>query len=201
MITVGLTGGIGSGKSTVADLLSSYGAVIIDADVLAREAVAPGSAGMERVLAEFGAEVLGSDGSLDRARLGSLVFADADRRAALNAIVHPYVRARSEALMAAAPTDAVVVQVVPLLVENGLQGGYDVVVVVDVSPETQLHRLVDTRGMSESDARARMGAQSSREARLAAADVVVPNDGDLEALRAAVDALWAQLAGDSAARV
>jgi dephospho-CoA kinase len=193
VITVGLTGGIGSGKSTVADLLASYGAVVIDADVLAREAVAPGSAGLDRVVAEFGPGVRAADGSLDRARLGSLVFADPERRAALNAIVHPYVRARSEELTAAAPGDAVVVQVVPLLVENGLQSGYDVVVVVDVSPETQLRRLVDVRGMTEADAGARIAAQADPDVRRAAADVVLDNDGEIAALEPQVRALWDRL--------
>lgn len=201
MTRVGLTGGIGSGKSEVARLLAEHGAVVVDADDLAREAVAPGTDGLAAVVAEFGTAVLAADGSLDRARLGRVVFGDPTRRAALEAIVHPYVGRRSAELVAAAPPDAVVVYDVPLLVENGLQDGFDVVVVVDASEETRLRRLVDGRGMPEADARARMAAQSSRAERLAVADVVVPNDGDLDALRDAVDALWAQLAGGSAARV
>jgi dephospho-CoA kinase len=191
--SVGLTGGIGSGKSAVAELLSSYGAVIVDADVLAREAVAPGSPGLARVVEEFGPDVLAGDGSLDRARLAGLVFADPDRRAALNAIVHPYVRRRSEELTAAAPEGAVVVQVVPLLVENDLQGGYDVVVVVDASDEVQEQRLVGLRGMTPEDARARIAAQAGREERRAAADVVIDNDGTRAELEKQVRELWDRL--------
>jgi dephospho-CoA kinase len=191
--SVGLTGGIGSGKSAVAELLSSYGAVIVDADVLAREAVAPGSPGLARVVEEFGPDVLAADGSLDRARLAGLVFADTDRRAALNAIVHPYVRRRSEELTAAAPEGAVVVQVVPLLVENDLQGGYDVVVVVDASDEVQEQRLVGLRGMTPEDARARIAAQAGREERRAAADVVIDNDGTRAELEEQVRELWDRL--------
>jgi dephospho-CoA kinase len=191
--SVGLTGGIGSGKSAVAELLSSYGAVIVDADILAREAVAPGSPGLARVVEEFGPDVLAADGSLDRARLAGLVFADPDRRAALNAIVHPYVRRRSEELTAAAPEGAVVVQVVPLLVENDLQGGYDVVVVVDASDEVQEQRLVGLRGMTPEDARARIAAQAGREERRAAADVVIDNDGTRAELEKQVRELWDRL--------
>ena len=198
VITVGLTGGIGSGKSTVAELLSSYGAVIIDADVLAREAVAPGTPGLARVVAEFGPEVLEPDGTLDRARLGALVFADPDRLAILNAIVHPVVRARSDELAAGAPAAAVLVHVIPLLVENGLTG-FDVVVVVDASEEIELSRLLGGRGMTETDARARIAAQATREQRRAAADVVIDNDGDLAALTTQVDRLWADLGRRSAA--
>jgi dephospho-CoA kinase len=191
VITVGLTGGIGSGKSTVAELLSSYGAVVIDADVLAREAVAPGTSGLARVVEQFGPDVLAADGTLDRPRLAAIVFGSPQRLAALNAIVHPYVRQRSEELTTAALDDAVVVQVIPLLVENGLTG-FDVVVVVDVSPETQLRRLTE-RGMNEADARARIAAQATREERRAAADVVIANEGDLESLRKQVQALWERL--------
>ena len=195
MITVGLTGGIGSGKSTVAELLTSYGAVVVDADVLAREAVAPGTPGLARVVEEFGPGVLAADGSLDRSRLASLVFGNPERLAALNAIVHPYVAARRAELTeaaAAAHADAVVVFDVPLLVENGLTD-YDVVVVVDASAETQLRRLVDVRGMDESQARARMAAQAGREERRAVADVVIDNDRDLAHLREQVVHLWARL--------
>jgi dephospho-CoA kinase len=191
VITVGLTGGIGSGKSTVAELLSSYGAVIIDADVLAREAVAPGTPGLARVVEQFGPEVLAADGSLDRQRLAVLVFGNPERLAALNAIVHPYVRRRSEELTAAASDDAVVVQVIPLLVENALTD-FDVVVVVDASLETQLQRLAD-RGMDPADARARIAAQAAGAQRRAAADVVIDNDGDLASLREQVRALWHRL--------
>jgi len=161
--------------------------------VLAREAVAPGTPGLAAVRTEFGAGVLAPDGSLDRARLGEIVFADPQRLTALNAIVHPYVRRRSEELTAAAADDAVVVQVIPLLVENGLTD-FDVVVVVDASLENQLRRLVDERGMDEAAARERVAAQASREERCAAADVVIGNDGDLDVLRAQVDRLWQDLA-------
>ncbi len=147
MITVGLTGGIGSGKSEVARLLAAHGAVVVDADALAREAVAPGTPGLAAVVAEFGPEVLAADGSLDRAALGRVVFGDDTRLAALEAIVHPYVGRRSAELMAAAAPGSVVVYDVPLLVEKGLQDGYDVVVVVDAADDVRLHRLVDRRGM------------------------------------------------------
>jgi dephospho-CoA kinase len=197
VIKVGLTGGIGSGKSEVARLLAGHGAVIVDADVLAREAVAPGSAGLDRVVAEFGPDVLDADGSLDRSKLAQVVFADPERLATLNAIIHPFVRRRSAEIVAAAPVDAVVVEDVPLLVENNLQGRYDVVVVVDASPGTQVGRLTRVRGMSEPDALARMSAQATREQRAAVADVVIDNDGDLGALRTQTDALWERLAGSS----
>ena len=197
MIKVGLTGGIGSGKSVVARLLAGHGAIVIDADVLAREAVAPGSAGLARVVAEFGPEVLGADGSLDRSKLAQVVFADPDRLARLNAIIHPYVRRRSTEIVAAAPADAVVVEDVPLLVENNLQARYDVVVVVDASPETQLGRLTRVRGMTASDAQARMTTQATREQRAAVADVIIDNDGDLGALETQTDALWERLSGPS----
>ena len=197
MIKVGLTGGIGSGKSEVARLLAGHGAVVIDADVLAREAVAPGSEGLDRVVAEFGPDVLAADGSLDRAELARIVFADADRLATLNAIVHPYVRRRSAEIMAGAPADGVVVNDVPLLVENNLQTGYDVVVVVDASPETQVSRLTGARGMSEAEALARMAAQVTREQRVAVADVIIDNNGDRGALKTQIDVLWERLSGSS----
>ncbi|MDQ1621274.1 MAG: dephospho-CoA kinase [Actinomycetota bacterium] len=193
MITVGLTGGIGSGKSEVARRLAARGAVVIDADVLAREALAPGTDGLAKVVAQFGDAVLSPDGSLDRPGLGRIVFADPQRLAALNAIVHPYVGRRSQELIAAAPADAVVVYDVPLLVENNLAPSYDVVVVVDVPPETQLARLTQQRGMTEADARARMSAQAAREQRRSVADVVIDNDGDLKSLDAQVAQLWADL--------
>jgi dephospho-CoA kinase len=195
VITVGLTGGIGSGKSEVARLLARRGAVLVDADALAREAVASGSEGLARVVAEFGTEILAADGSLDRPKLAQIVFGDADRLATLNAIVHPYVGRRSAEMMAAAAADAVVVYDVPLLVENQLEQAYDVVVVVDVSPETQVDRLTRIRGMAQAEAEARMAAQATRDQRLAAADVVIDNDGELVALTAQADALWERLSG------
>lgn len=201
MTSVGLTGGIGSGKSEVARLLAERGAVVVDADELAREAVAPGTEGLAAVVREFGSEVLAEDGSLDRARLGRVVFGDDSRRRALEAIVHPYVARRREEIARQASPGSVMVYDVPLLVENGLQDDFDVVVVVDAADETRLRRLVAARGMPEADARARMAAQCTRGERLAEADVVVANDGDLAALRAEVDRLWARLAGGSADRV
>ena len=193
VLRVGLSGGIGSGKSQVARGLAERGAVVIDADVLAREVVTPGSPGLAAVVAEFGTDVLAPDGSLDRPGLGSVVFGDADRLAALNAIVHPLVAARTRELIAAAPADAIVVHDVPLLVENGLAGAYDVVVIVDATEETRLGRLTRDRGMSVADARARIAAQASREQRLAVADVVIDNNGPLDALDPQLDALWGRL--------
>jgi dephospho-CoA kinase len=198
VITVGLTGGIGSGKSLVARLLAAHGAVVVDADALAREALAPGTDGLAGVVAEFGPEVLAADGSLDRPRLGRIVFADPESLARLNEIVHPYVGRRSQELMAAAPADAIVVYDVPLLVENDLQAHYDVVVVVDAPADVQMARLVGGRGMSEDDARARMAAQASRETRSAVADVVIDNSGDLSRLQLQVETLWQELRGRAA---
>ncbi|GAA2682713.1 dephospho-CoA kinase [Streptomyces aculeolatus] len=193
MLTVGLTGGIGAGKSAVSRLLASYGAVIVDSDRIAREVVEPGTPGLAAVVAEFGDGVLAADGSLDRAKLGGIVFADADRLRVLNAIVHPLVRDRSAALQEAAGPDAVVVNDVPLLAENDLAGLYDVVVVVDAAPATQLDRLVRLRGMAEDEARARMAAQATREQRLAIADIVVDNDGTQAELAERVRKLWEEL--------
>jgi len=193
MLKVGLTGGIGAGKSEVSRLLASYGAVVVDADLIAREVVAPGTPGLAAVVAEFGPEVLLPDGALDRPRLGGIVFADPARLAALNAIVHPLVGRRSAELEAAAGPGDVVLHDVPLLAENGLAGLYDLVVVVDAADATRLERLVRLRGMAEGEARARMAAQSSREDRLAVADLVIDNDGPLELLEPQVRALWEQL--------
>jgi dephospho-CoA kinase len=175
-------------------LLVECGAVLIDADRIAREVVAPGTPGLAAVVDAFGKDVLTPDGSLDRPRLGSIVFADAEKLAVLNSIVHPLVGARSRALEEAAPDDAVVIHDVPLLTENGLAPLYDLVIVVDASPETQLHRLVHLRGMTEEDARARMAAQATREKRLEIADIVIDNDVPLEELRRRVGDVWAELA-------
>ncbi|WP_031036001.1 dephospho-CoA kinase [Streptomyces sp. NRRL F-5650] len=193
MLKVGLTGGIGAGKSEVSRLLVEHGAVLVDADRIAREVVAPGTPGLAAVVEAFGEEVLAADGTLDRPKLGSIVFSDPDRLAVLNGIVHPLVGERSRALEAAAAEDAVVVHDVPLLTENGLAPLYDVVVVVDADPATQLDRLVRLRGMTEQDARARMAAQATREQRREIADVVVDNDVPLEELRRRVEELWAAL--------
>lgn len=193
MVKVGLTGGIGAGKSEVSRLLASYGAVIVDADKIAREVVEPGTPGLAAVIAEFGEDVLSADGTLDRPKLGTIVFTDPQKLQALNAIVHPLVGARSAELEAAAGPDAVVVHDVPLLTENGLAPLYDLVVVVDATPDTQLDRLVRLRGMAESEAKARMEAQASREKRLAIADLVIDNDGPLEALEPQVREVWQNL--------
>ncbi|MFF9483122.1 dephospho-CoA kinase [Streptomyces sp. NPDC014733] len=193
MVKVGLTGGIGAGKSEVSRLLASYGAVIVDADKIAREVVAPGTPGLAAVVAEFGDGVLTEDGALDRPKLGSIVFSDPAKLQALNAIVHPLVGARSAELEASAGPDAVVIHDVPLLTENGLAPLYDLVVVVDAAPATQLDRLVRLRGMSEDEAKARMSAQATREQRLAVADVVIDNDGPLDALERQVREVWGRL--------
>ncbi|MGA5328619.1 dephospho-CoA kinase [Streptomyces griseoincarnatus] len=193
MLTVGLTGGIGAGKSEVSQLLVERGAVLIDADRIAREVVEPGTPGLAAVVEAFGEEILAEDGSLDRPRLGALVFNDPDKLATLNSIVHPLVGARSRELEEAAPEDAVVVHDVPLLTENGLARLYDVVIVVDAGTGTQLDRLVRLRGMSEEDARARMAAQATREQRRAVADIVIDNDVPLDALERRVKEVWADL--------
>jgi dephospho-CoA kinase len=193
MLRLGLTGGIGSGKSEVSRLLAGYGAVLIDSDRIAHEVVEPGTPGLAAVVAEFGQGVLTEDGALDRTGLGRVVFGDPDRLRALTSIVHPLIRARSAELEAAVGPDAVVVHDVPLLVENGMAPMYDLVVVVDASPETQLDRLVRLRGMTETDARERMAVQATREARREVADVVIDNDGPLERLEQQVRALWERL--------
>ncbi|MFE3598491.1 dephospho-CoA kinase [Streptomyces sp. NPDC059142] len=200
MLRMGLTGGIGSGKSEVSRLLTGFGAVLIDSDRIAREVVAPGTPGLAAVLAEFGPDVRTSEGALDRPALGRIVFGDPERLRALNAIVHPLVRARSAELEAQAGPDAIVVHDVPLLVENGMAGLYDLVVVVDATPETQLDRLVRLRGMTEHAARERMAAQATREARRAVADLVIDNDGPLERLEPQVRAVWRTATERAAAR-
>ncbi|GHA82354.1 dephospho-CoA kinase [Streptomyces termitum] len=194
MLKTGLTGGIGAGKSEVSRLLVSYGAVLIDADRIAREVVEPGTPGLAAIVAAFGEDVLTPDGTLDRPRLGSVVFADPERLAALNAIVHPLVGARSAELEGAAGPGDVVIHDVPLLTENGLAPLYDLVVVVDASPETQLDRLVGLRGMTEDEAKARMAVQATRAARLEIADLVIDNDGPLDALEPQVRKVWEELA-------
>ncbi|AWL37832.1 MULTISPECIES: dephospho-CoA kinase [Streptomyces] len=193
MLKVGLTGGIGAGKSEVSRLLVRCGAVLVDADRIAREVVEPGTPGLASVVETFGPGILAADGTLDRPALGAIVFADPDRLAALNALVHPLVAARSAELERAAGPDAIVVHDVPLLAENGLAPLYDLVVVVDAAPGTQLDRLVRLRGMTERDARARMAAQATREQRLAVADLVVDNDGPLDDLEPQVRRIWADL--------
>ena len=187
---VGLTGGIGAGKSAVAARLAELGAVVIDADRVARDVVAPGTEGLAEVVATFGPEVVGPDGSLDRPALARLVFPDPDARERLEKIIHPRVRARTAQLVAAAPSGAVVVNDVPLLVEAGLARTFDLVVVVLAGEETRRRRLVDHRGMTPDEAGQRIAAQATDEQRRAVADVVLDNDGSLADLRAAVDRLW-----------
>ncbi|MER6389542.1 dephospho-CoA kinase [Streptomyces sp. NPDC001523] len=199
MLKVGLTGGIGAGKSEVSRLLAGYGAVVVDADRIAREVVEPGTPGLAAVVAAFGESVLTPQGTLDRPRLGSLVFTDAEKLRTLNAIVHPLVGARSAELERAAGADAIVVHDVPLLTENGLASLYDLVVVVDASPDTQLARLTARRGMTEDEARSRMAAQATREQRLAIATLVIDNDGPLEALEPQVRKVWEELTARAAA--
>jgi dephospho-CoA kinase len=184
-----LTGGAGAGKSTVAARLRELGAVVIDADALAREVLEPGSEGLGEVVTAFGETVLRPDGSLDRAALAAVVFANPERRRELEAITHPRIAARTSELLAAAPDDAVVVHDVPLLVEKALAPAYDLVVVVDAPVERRVERLVG-RGLSEADARARIAAQATRAERQAVADVWLVNDGSVADLVAAVDVLW-----------
>ena len=193
---VGLTGGVGSGKSTTAALLAAHGAVVIDADRIAREVVEPGTDGFRAVVDAFGPDVVGADGALDRAALAARVFAGDAELARLNAIVHPLVGRRSAELMAAAPPEAVLAYDVPLLVESGRRDEFDLVVVVLADPDVRIARLAG-RGMAEPDARARMAKQASDEQRRALADVVLTNDGDRAALAAQVDALWARIAGEA----
>ena len=194
---VGLTGGVASGKSTVASILAELGAVVVDADLLAREVVAPGTPGLAAVVAEFGDGVLGADGSLDRPALGAVVFADEAARRRLEAIVHPLVRARGRELEEAAPPGAVVVHDIPLLAETGQAAGFDAVVVVDVPVETQVERMVSQRGMSREDAEARIAAQATREQRLAVATYVVDNTGTREDLRDRVTEVFEKLTARS----
>lgn len=187
---IGLTGGIGAGKSAVAARLAELGAVIIDSDQLARAAVAPGTEGLAEVVAAFGEGVLTESGELNRTALARLVFDDEAARRRLEKIIHPRVRARSAEIVTAAPADAVVVNDVPLLVEAGLAPSFDLVIVVLADDEVRLSRLAQSRGMSEADARARMGAQATDEQRRAVADVVIVNNGTRAELLAAVDEAW-----------
>lgn len=196
---VGLTGGIGSGKSAVSALFAAHGAVVVDADQIAREVVEPGTEGLAGVVAAFGAGVLRPDGSLDRAVLGSLVFADPAALATLNAILHPLIAARTRERIEAAAGATVLIHDVPLLVENGLQDGYDAVVVVAAEPATQLARLVGRRGMAEADAQARIAAQAPLADKLAVATYVINNDGPRDALAPQVAAVWTALVGKARA--
>jgi dephospho-CoA kinase len=194
MLLVGLTGGIGSGKSTVAEMLGEHGAIVIDADDLARLAVDPGTPGFERLVAEFGERILDGAGGLDRAALAEVVFRDPEARRRLETIVHPEVgKLFAEQAARYRDTDRVVVYSVPLLVEAGLRDAFDVVVTVETSKEARAGRLEAGRGMSKLTARERMDAQASDEERRQAADIVIGNDGSLDDLRRDVAALWATL--------
>ena len=193
MLRVGLTGGIGAGKSEVARRLAAYGAVLIDADAVAREVVEPGTPGLAAVREAFGPDVLRPDGSLDRERLGDLVFADPQSRAKLNGIVHPLVRDRMAGLEEQAAGAEVIVHDIPLLAEGGGAALFDEVVVVDVPPRVQLERLVRERSLSREQAQARIAAQADRDARLAVATLIVDNSGSLSELDREVGELWAEL--------
>jgi len=196
MLRVGLTGGIGSGKSAVSERLTAHGAVIIDADKAARAVVEPGTPGLARVAETFGPGVLREDGSLDRPKLAEIVFGDEAARAKLNAIVHPlvhdYMRAAEQSAVGAAGDNAVIIHDVPLLAEGGRGSEFDLVIVVDVPPEIQVERLA-ARGMPEEQARARMAAQATREQRLAVADIVIDNSGTLADLDRRITEVWADL--------
>jgi len=196
LLRVGLTGGIGSGKSAVSERLTALGAVVLDADQAARAVVEPGTQGLARIAETFGPGVLREDGSLDRAKLAEIVFADEAARGRLNAIVHPLVhehmRAAEQAALEVRGDDAVIVHSVPLLAEGDRGKEFDLVIVVDVPPELQVERLA-ARGMPAEQARARMAAQATREQRLAIADIVVDNSGTLADLDRRLASVWAQL--------
>jgi dephospho-CoA kinase len=192
MLQIGLTGGIGAGKSTVARRLAELGATVVDSDKIAREVVEPGTPGLTEIVAAFGVEVLAEDGSLNRPALAAKVFGHEENRARLNSIVHPRVRDRAVELTGKAPADGIVVQDIPLLVENGMAPAFHLVVVVDADVELRVRRLTTSRGMDEKDVRARIAAQASEEQRREAADVWLDNSGTEEEIRAAVDELWLQ---------
>ncbi|MBK5239537.1 MAG: dephospho-CoA kinase [Actinomycetales bacterium] len=196
MYLIGLTGGIASGKSTVARRLADHGAVVIDADIVAREVVAPGTPALAAIARKFGPTILDAGGALDRARLGSIVFGNSEQLEKLNAIVHPAVKLRTAELLTqarASNPDAVIVYDVPLLVEADVAHNYDEVVVASAPEDVRVQRMVELRGMTEEAARARIGAQASEAKRLAIADVVIDTGGGLQHTLAQVDALWARI--------
>jgi dephospho-CoA kinase len=194
VLLVGLTGGIGSGKSTVARLLAARGALVVDADEVARSVVEPGRPALDQLVEEFGPSVLEPTGNLDRARLAELAFAGAERTAALNAITHPAIEAEFARRIRAAPPDAVVVCDVPLLVESATARarGYEYVIVIDAPRSVRLERLA-ARGVERADAEARMARQANDDDRRAAANFVIDNAGDPAALVTAVDKVWREL--------
>lgn len=201
MFRIGLTGGIAAGKSVATARLAELGALVVDHDQLAREAVAPGSVGLAEIVAAFGADILAPDGSLDRPALGALVFADAAARSRLNDIVHPEVRrlsAEREARAAAADPAAVVVHDIPLLVETGQAGHFHLVVVVHTPAEQRVRRLVEVRGLSEDAARSRLASQAADDERLAVADFTLDGSGSEDDLRSQVDTLWQRVAAEVA---
>lgn len=194
MIRVGLTGGIASGKSVVGDEFTRLGALVIDSDQLARDVVAAGSPGLAQVVARFGEAVLASDGSLDRAALGRLIFGDEKARADLNSIIHPLVLQAREGIEAQVSDPfTIVVAMIPLLVELRMMDQYDAVVVVDVDEQTQLERLMTRNHLDEAQARARIAAQATRVERLRVADYVIRNDGTMDQLRERAHAVWHEL--------
>jgi dephospho-CoA kinase len=197
---VGLTGGIASGKSTVSSILRELGAVVIDADQLAREVVAKGTPGLAAVVEAFGPDVLTADGELDRPRMGGLVFNDETLRRTLEAIVHPLVFERYAELEASAPTDGIVVHDIPLLVESGRAGEFDAVIVVDAPEELQVERMVRDRGWTEEDGRARIAAQATRDQRRQVATYLIENTGTREDLRARVHEVYDELVQQALAR-
>jgi dephospho-CoA kinase len=202
VLLVGLTGGIGSGKSTVARMLQARGAVVFDADVLARQAVEPGTPAYRAIVERFGAHILAPGGDIDREALASIVFADPAARRDLEAIVHPEVRRMfAEASEAYADTDAVVVLSAPLLVETGMHTAFDVLIVVSATERTQIERLMRDRGMSEEKIRARIAAQAPLEEKAAVADILIDNEGTLEELEAQVERAWQELRARAAAKV
>ena len=199
-LSVALTGGIASGKSTVADLFADRGAVIIDSDLLAREVVEPGTEGLAEIIDRFGAGVLDGDGRLNRAGLGEIIFADETARQDLNRIIHPRVRARRTELIAAAPDDAVSISVIPLLVETGVRDRFAGIILVDLPVAEQLRRLMARNHMTADQAQARIRGQATRAERLAVADWVIDNSGTPVNLPPQVDRVWTQLVLEKVSR-
>jgi len=193
MYLIGLTGGIASGKSTIARRLAEHGAIIIDADIVSREVVAPGSPALASIALEFGEDMIDSEGTLNRAKLGALVFSDAKKLEKLNAIMHPAVKTRSAEVLAKARADnpdSVIVYDVPLLVEADIARNYDEIIVASAPEETRIKRMIQLRGLTDEEAKARIGAQASEAKRLAIADVVIDTGGNLQHTLEQVDALW-----------